>query len=72
VPGLAAFACFLAFVPLPWVAGFEALRDFDLATFVRPDVWSVAILEWLVLASVLGWVVCVAVVLAGKASRQEG
>ena len=70
LPGLVAFACFLAFVPLPWVAGFEALRDFDLASFVRPDVWSVAILEWLVLASVLGWVVCVAGVLARKDSRQ--
>jgi hypothetical protein len=62
LPGLLSVLSFGAFLAWPFLSGPPDLRMLDPASGVpRPGVWGIALLEWAVLASVMGFVLCAAV-----------
>jgi hypothetical membrane protein len=64
-PAAASAASFAAFLAWPYLAGAPDLRLLDPGSGVdRPLVWGIAVLEWAVLVTVVGFIACAAVALA--------
>jgi hypothetical membrane protein len=61
LPGLATGLAFAAFLAWPWLVGAPDLRVMDpLSGVPRPAAWGIAILEWAVLITVVGFITCAA------------
>lgn len=60
LPSIATVFCFAALLASPLFAGHVALEAIQKKHFVRPELWPAALLEWLVLASILLWLLLVA------------
>ncbi len=59
VPAAAAGLAFASFLAWPWLAGAPDLRMLDPASGVpRLDVWGIAVAEWALLVTVVGFIVC--------------
>jgi len=59
VPAAAAGLAFASFLAWPWIAGAPDLRMLDPASGVpRLDVWGIAVAEWALLVTVVGFIVC--------------
>lgn len=63
VPGLIAFASFAAFLAYPLIARQTPGEIIRLYRTARPDIWAIAILEWLVFITTMFWIVLVSVCL---------
>jgi hypothetical membrane protein len=64
IPGIATGLAFAIFLAWPWLAGAPDLRMLDPASGVqRASVWGIAILEWAVLVTVVGFIACAAATL---------
>jgi hypothetical protein len=59
VPGVLAFASFAAFLAYPLATGQTPIEIVRISRTARPDIWAVAISEWLVLITVTAWIVLV-------------
>lgn len=59
VPGLLAFASFGAFLAYPLIAWQTPAEIIKLYHTARPDIWAIAILEWLVFLTVTTWMMLV-------------
>jgi hypothetical protein len=69
VPAGAAVLAFAAFLAWPFLTGAPDLRMLDPASGVpRPDVWGIAVLEWLVLVTIVGFIACSALALGRSPS----
>lgn len=70
-PGAATGLAFAAFLAWPFVAGAPDIRAMDPDSGVpRPAVWGIAVLEWAVLITVVGFIACTAVAAGGMAREQ--
>jgi Protein of unknown function (DUF998). len=69
VPGAACVAVFMAFL-----AVYSTYRPLDPNAHIleRPTVWTVPLLEWASLLSLLAWFVCVSLVLVHRATARPG
>ncbi|MBI5684401.1 MAG: DUF998 domain-containing protein [Verrucomicrobia bacterium] len=59
VAGLLAFVSFAAFLAYPLVTRQTPFEIVRISRTARPDIWAVAILEWLVLITVTAWIILV-------------
>ncbi len=60
LPSIATVLAFAALLASPLFAGHVALEAIQKKHFVRPEIWPAALLEWLVLAAILLWLLLVA------------
>ena len=60
LPSIATVLCFATLLASPLFAGHIAIESIQTRRFTRPVIWPAAWLEWLVLASILLWLVLVA------------
>jgi hypothetical protein len=70
IPGLFACASFAAFLALPVITGKNYMAMFFSPRFVRPDIWAIAVLEWLVFLATMAWIVLVSACLGACRSNQ--
>jgi len=70
IPGLFAFVSFAAFLALPVITGKNYMAMFFSPRFVRPDIWAIAVLEWLVFLATMAWIVLVSACLGACRSNQ--
>jgi len=64
--GSISFALFAVFLALPFIVGLRRIWAIDLRHFVRPDFLFPAVLEWLMVLSVIVWIILVCVDLMSR------
>jgi hypothetical membrane protein len=71
--GSISLALFVVFLALPFVVGLRRIRAIDLRHVVRPDFLFPAVLEWLMVLSVIAWIilVCVDLISRQRTGRQS-
>jgi hypothetical protein len=71
IPGVLAFASFAAFLAYPLATGQTPIEIVRISRTARPDIWAIAIFEWLVFATVTAWIVLVAACIWKKSRTDE-
>ncbi len=61
IPGVIAFASFAAFLSSLHIPAIPQPRTLDPSSIVRPQVWVLPILEWMIFVTVMGWIVLAAI-----------
>ncbi len=70
VPGAISLACFVAFLWYTRGLTIEELDSYNSLNFIRPNVWTITVLEWLVFVSVMLWILLASVDLLFKSGSQ--
>jgi hypothetical protein len=68
VPGLVAVALFGAFIAV--YASYHPVAP-NAKLLSRSDVWTVPLLEWAALLSLLGWIACIAMALLRRSTTER-
>ncbi len=70
VPGLVVLASFAAFLAYPLIARQTPAEIIRLYHTARPDIWAIAILEWLVFITVMIWIILLSACLWLQGNRR--